>query len=355
MTAIARQRLVSQQIAHSRLANPTEAVHFLGAVQAQDYLGAKWSLGLRIDQARDPDIERALNGGTIYRTWVVRGTLHFVAATDIHWMLSLLAPGVIASCARRYRELDLDEATFARTNAILVEALSDGVQLNRTTLMKILESHGIATTGQRAPYILQRASYDRLICQAATIRNDPTYQRLPAPTNTATVDPVDAPVELLRRYLKSRSPGTLADFGWWSGLPMVVIRRALESLKGELTPDTIDGVAYWRHRESRIMPSPDDSPRAYLLPGFDEYLLSYKDRSASMDMAHLRTLTPANGMLPSTMVYDGRVIGTWKRTLQKTSVVIAFSPYTPLTDDQTEAFAAASARYGDYIGLPIAS
>ena len=352
MRSIALQRLVSQQIAQSRLSNSTEAVHWLGAVQAQDYLGAKWSLGLRIEKARDSDIEGALNSGTIYRTWVMRGTLQFVAASDIQWMIALVAPSIIAGCARRYRELELDGPTFARSNAILVDALTHHAPLNRTALMAILEAQGVSTKGQRAPYLLQRASLERLICQAATIRNDPTYQlltdKVPDP---AYLDRPTAIVELTRRYFRSRSPATAADFGWWSGLPMADVKRGITALASEITAETIDGQSYWWHRDT---PPPADVPvRAYLLPGFDEYLLSYKDKNASLDMAYMRTLTPPNGMLPPTMVYDGRVIGTWRRTLQKKAVTVTFNPFTPLNSDQQPAFAEAAERYGAYIGLPL--
>ncbi len=348
---MALQRLVSQQLAHSRLSNPTEVVHWLGAVQAQDYLGAKWSLGLRIENAHDRDIEAALNSGTIYRTWAMRGTLHFVAASDIHWMLALVAPRIIAASARRYRELELDEPTFARSNPILVEALTNSAPLNRTALMAILEQHGISTTGQRAPYLLQRASMDRLICQAATVKNDPTYQLLEVPdANTALFDTTAALAELTRRYFQSRGPATVADLGWWSGLPIAAVKRGMAALQSELVEEIIEGQSYWRHRDTPT--SGDPLSRAYLLPGFDEYLLSYKDRSASLDMAHMRTLTPANGMLNPTMVYDGRVIGTWRRTFQKKSVTVTFSPFAPLSPAQERAFAEALEQYGVFIGLP---
>jgi len=350
MQLVALQRLVSQQISHSRVSNPTDTVRWLAALQAQDYLGAKWSIGLRIAGARDADIDAALNSGTIYRTWAMRGTLHFVAASDIHWMVALVAPRIIAVCARRYRELDLDEPTFARSNDIILRTLGSGPPLNRTALMAALNQHGISTAGQRAPYLLQRASLERLICQGATIRNDPTYQILPDAGSTLLNKP-DALLELARRYFRSRSPATLADFGWWTGLPIAELKRAISALDSELLEEEIDGKRYWRHRDT---PTSDSAPdAAYLLPGFDEYLLSYKDRSASVDMAHLKTLTPTNGILPATMVYQGRVIGRWRRTLQKDKLMVALAPYTPLDPTQERAFAEAAERYGTFIGLPV--
>jgi hypothetical protein len=56
-------------------------------MQAQDYLGALWAIGLRLPTATETDIERALAERTIVRTWPLRSTLHVVAAADVHWWL----------------------------------------------------------------------------------------------------------------------------------------------------------------------------------------------------------------------------------------------------------------------------
>src|SRR5438046_3184108 len=119
MPTIAIQRLYNQQIEQSRFKKPGDVVEWLGAVQGQDYPGAKWSLGIRLPGSTDADVEQVIENQTIIRTWALRGTLHFVASADIHWLQALLAPRIIASNARRYRQLELDEATLARSNEVL--------------------------------------------------------------------------------------------------------------------------------------------------------------------------------------------------------------------------------------------
>ncbi|HET7036985.1 MAG TPA: crosslink repair DNA glycosylase YcaQ family protein, partial [Thermomicrobiaceae bacterium] len=98
---IARQRLNNLGIAHPRGWTPAEVVASLGAIQAQDFIGARWAVGLRLPGGTEADIERALMDGSIVRTWPMRGTLHFVAATDVRWMLRLLTPRVISGSASR--------------------------------------------------------------------------------------------------------------------------------------------------------------------------------------------------------------------------------------------------------------
>lgn len=112
---IAHYRLANQHITDPHLKEPDQVVARLGALQAQDYAGAKWSIGLRLPDATEADIEQAIAARTIVRTWPMRGTLHFVAAADARWLLKLLTPRVIAQTAGRYRQLELDEAIFARS------------------------------------------------------------------------------------------------------------------------------------------------------------------------------------------------------------------------------------------------
>src|SRR5919107_5411906 len=130
---VARLRLHNQGIAAGRFENPADAVRWFGAVQAQDYLGSLWALGLRLPGASEAEVERAVAERSIIRTWPLRGTLHFVAAEDVRWMLGLLGERTIARAAHRYRQLGLDEATFAKSRRVL-ERVLQGRQLTRPEL-----------------------------------------------------------------------------------------------------------------------------------------------------------------------------------------------------------------------------
>ena len=88
---ITRQRLLNQHIAEPLLNKPEEVVAWLVAVQAQDYPGAKWGLGLRLQGVTDHDVEQAFARGAILRTHLMRPTWHFVSPDDIRWLLALTA------------------------------------------------------------------------------------------------------------------------------------------------------------------------------------------------------------------------------------------------------------------------
>ena len=346
---IAIKRLFSQHIEDQRFKLPAELVSWLGAVQGQDYAGAKWSIGLRLNGIKDSDVEQALKNKTIVRTWALRGTLHIVAASDIHWLLKLISPRIISKNTRRYKELKLDKKTLSNSNKILRNALNNDNQLTRSELLKILNQKGISTEGQRGYYMLQRASLEGLICQGVTQFNDPTYISLEEfPENK--IDNEAALAELATRYFQSHGPGTLKDFIWWSGLLAKDARAGLESVKSKLKKEVIDGVTYWM---SPIKSNQLDSPNINLLPGFDEYLLSYKDRSASIDKQIKRMLTPTNGLFRPTIIINGQVKGTWKRIIKKGKVIIELNPFMPLDDDETEILSLKVQRFGEFLGMDI--
>lgn len=165
---IACHRLYSQRISAAPLAKPSEVVEWLGAVQAQDYAGAKWALGLRMHGAVDEDVERAFADGSILRTHLLRPTWHFVTPADIRWMLALTAPRVHAVNAFMYRTLGLDSALLKRSHAVLAKALQGGRQRTRDELRDVLQAAGIATEGGlRSAYIMMSAELDGVICSGA--------------------------------------------------------------------------------------------------------------------------------------------------------------------------------------------
>jgi hypothetical protein len=345
---IAIRRLHSQGLAQAVFNQPADVLAWMGAVQGQDYLGAKWSLGLRMIEATDASVEQALAEKSIVRSWVLRGTLHLVAATDLRWLLALVAPRLIAGNARRYRELELDEATLVRGNDLLAGAVRNAGQLDRKRLLTILERNGISTAGQRGVYLLQRASLEGLICQITAPRNNSIFVSMDGfPPNR--LEREQALAELAKRYFRSRGPATLQDFIWWSGLAAAEARAGLEAVRLQLVEETVNGQAYWSAESARTGEAHWE--KMLLLPGFDEYLLAYKDRSASLESPLYNRSTPPNGMLPSTIVLGGRVVGTWKRTIKKSSVFISSDPFEMLASEERRALAEAVDRYARFLGL----
>src|SRR6266540_1053035 len=244
----------------------------------QDYLGALWAVGLRTRAATETDVERAVAERSIVRTWPMRGTVHFVAAEDARWMLALLAPRVIASRVARYRELGLDDAAFGTSRDAVARALDGGRRLGRDALYRVLGQEGVSTDGQRGIHVLARLAQEQLICFAARDGKQQTFALL-----DEWLPPAKALAELATRYFTGHGPATFQDLAWWSGLSAADAREALELARPKLVRDSVAGRVLWR---AAAPPAGTRAwPAAHLLPAFDELLVGYRDRSATLDAA----------------------------------------------------------------------
>jgi len=322
-------------------------------MQAQDYPGALWSLGLRIPNATVATVEQALDSGEIIRTWPMRGTLHFVPAVDARWMLKLMAPKVIAAGASRDRALGLNEDIYQRSFDLFRKALAGGKQLQRKEMMELLEAHNIATDGQRGYHILWRACQEALLCLGPLHGKQQSYVLLDEwVTEQRDLTREESVVEIARRFFTSHGPATLKDFTRWTKLTVKDAQYALEVLHSELRAEVVDGTTYWMAPASLALSDPA-ARQAYLLPGFDEYMLGYGDRSLVVEDDHHNRIVPgSNGMFMPTIVIDGRIVGIWKRTIKAKQVVITLDPFVPLSKADLSLIDQAAERYGAYLGLP---
>ena len=351
---VADRRLRGQCISATSFTRPAEVVAWLGAVQAQDYLGALWAVGLRVAGARESDVEGALADGTVVRTWPMRGTLHFVAAPDARWMTELLAPKIVARTAGRLRKLGVDDATVARARGVLEKRLEGGRRLTRPAVYDALERAKVSTAGQRGLHILWRLAQECVLCFGPRDGKQQTFvlfdEWLPVAKKLGREA---ALAELAHRYFTGHGPATLADFAWWSGLNVSDARVAVDAAGRRLAAETLDGRLHWFSPAAATTTSSHGAPppRAHLLPAFDELLVGYADRRAFVDESRTRQVNTGGGILKPTLVVDGRVVGTWKRTLARGRVVFSPTPLAPLGRRSMQEIARALRRYAAFLGV----
>ncbi len=327
MTTLPHLRLASQQIAHPRYATPREVVAALGAIQAQDYGGALWSIGLRLAVPSSATaVEQAIAARQIVRTWPMRGTLHFVAAEDVHWMVALLAPRNLATMVKRQRQLELDEGLLARCGAHFEEALQGGQTRTRAEMYQLLEAGGISASGQRGYHILAWCAQKGILCFGPQAGKEQTFVLLAewVPSTAVSLPREVALGQIAWRYFVGHGPATLHDFAGWTGLPMAEARAGLASVADQLAQMTVDGQTYWLSAAAQLGVTAEH----YLLPGFDEYILGYKAREAVLAPEHSQAIVPgSNGVFRPTMIADGQVVGVWKRILKGQRVMVELAPF----------------------------
>ncbi|MBZ0292936.1 MAG: winged helix DNA-binding domain-containing protein [Anaerolineae bacterium] len=349
MLRITDQRIYSHQLEASTLQTPKEVVDWMGAVQSQDYAGARWGLGLRLPGFTDELIAAAFDRGEILRTHVMRPTWHFVTPEDIRWLQALTAPRVHALNAYMQRQTELDDDLLARGDEVIARALEGEHYLTRAELAEALAQAGIVAEKVRLAYMVMHAELNALICSGPRRGKQFTYALLDERAPQARqLDADEALVELTRRYFTSHGPALVQDFAWWSGLTVADGKAGLELAKDHLAEMEIDGKSYWYAADTPVV---QDTPsNAYLLPPYDEYTVAYKDYDPVIDPANLKQAK--NGVFGGAMMIHGRVMGYWRRTFRKGEALVQLEPFQPLTDAEAAAFDAALQRFGVFLEMP---
>ncbi|WP_309223295.1 winged helix DNA-binding domain-containing protein [Micromonospora sp. CP22] len=341
---------------HPTIAAPgsvAEVVEWFGAMQAQDLASGMWSLGARLPGSTHADVHAALERREALRTWPMRGTIHLVPARDVRWQLQLTGVRALVGVAKRREHLGLSEADADRAAEVLGEALAGGGRLTRAECVATLVEAGIDATGQRGYHLLWYAAQRGVTCIAPNIGTEQTFALLDewAP-DQRQLDGDEALATLALRYFRSHGPTTRQDFAGWSGLTAAEAKRGIAAAGADLTTVLVDGAEAVLHTPLL------DAPRVEVddvltLPGFDEYLLGYKDRSLMLDPEHKQAIIPGgNGVFQATVVVGGRVVGTWRRRLAKTRVTLTVQPLVDLGPARRKQVEQALHRYADFLALP---
>lgn len=341
------KRITSLRLTAQRLARPhgtpAEVVRHLLAVQAQDWFGSLWSVAQRSPGATAADVEQALASGAVVRSWPMRGTLHLVAAEDIGWMTSVTSPRLIQGGATRSRDLELDDADYARAEAIARDRL-DGVSADRAEVLAAFEAGGLSTAGQRGYHLLGRLAQQAVTVMVSRADYALHDQWVREPRR---LERTDALAEFAERFIRSHGPATAPDLARWASLTLTDARAGLAAVRDRLESVEIDGVEHWQ--QPGLEPA---EPAVLLLAGFDEYLLGYGDRGAPLGGEPDERVVPGkNGMFLPTVVVDGRVMGTWKRTLRPGRVDLAIDRWHAIPARREPALRRAAAAYGAHLGL----
>jgi hypothetical protein len=331
MNPIAKDRIRNQRFENHSFSKAAQVVAWFGAIQGQEYAQTKWGIGLRAPALSDADVEKELQDGQILRTHLLRPTWHFVAAKDIRWMLKLTAPTVHQASAYMYRQLEMSKQLFSKCNRIIERLLTGGRCLTRDQINQELLHQGVVASGPRLSYIMMNAELEALICSGPRTGKRFTYALLDervAPVKPLTRE--EALAELTARYFTSRGPATIHDFATWSGLKVADCKTGISSISQELAEERIDNTLYYR---SRRQPKLTITPRMLLLPIYDELIMGYKDRRALAE--YKDRLKPSPKLrFPATILWDGQIIGTWRRVVSNKRLKTEFDLFKAPTSIQ---------------------
>ena len=333
---VAQLRMAGQHVVGKGFATATDAVAWLTCVQAQDFGGALTSVALRVRDGSRGGVEAALDSGAVVRSWPMRGTLHFVPARDLRWLLDLGAPRIVAATAKRRRDLDISDSDIDIVRACTQEALAGGVALERTDLLSRWNAAGQPTTGQRGSHLISHLAMTGVIChgpvrngrQCIVLVDDwiPAARRL-----GRDLDRDQALGEWALRYFRSHGPATVKDFTWWTKLRATDVKAAVALARPGLESLHVEGDEHLMDPATpdRLAAAGREVRRVVLLPGFDEFVLGYADRTAALAAEFSPRVCPGgNGMFLGTVVDGGRIVGTWRRTGSSPRQAIEATPFS---------------------------
>jgi hypothetical protein len=346
---IIKLRLYNQQLAETRFTKPQELVSWMGAIQSQDYRMAKWAIGLRLQQSDDTIIEKAFNEGKILRTHVLRPTWHFVAPRDIRWMLELTARRILSSLAHNDRHLSLDKKVLKKTNDVLARALEGGKQLTRNEVREELQRAKIDTSQLRFIHLLEHAELDRVICSGPRRDKQFTYALFDERVPRKSLGRDEALAELTKRFFISRGPATIYDFAWWSGLSVTEAKKGIEMIKRKFTKEITDGKEYF----FQVPPNfkSEIAQTALLLPNYDEYIVSYKDRTEAINKKHMAVISKErNAVFTNSILINGKIEGIWQSIIKNDSVTFKTRTFSTLSGAKQRLIKKATDRFSQFLG-----
>lgn len=344
---LAHRRLHNTKLVVPRFSQASQVVGWLGAVQSQDYAGAKWSLAQRMRSASDAALEDEFARGAVLRTHMLRPTWHFVLPEDIRWMQALTSPRVHALNASIVRREGIHDKALKRGSEIIAKALSGRRYLTRAELGAELERGGIRATGLGLAYIVMYSELEAVICSGPRRGKQFTYALLEerAP-NAKRLEHEEALATLCTRYFSSHGPATLHDFCWWSGLTLADAKAGVEEAKAALVREELGGRSYWSGGGPKIKAP---TKIAALMSTYDEYVLSYKDRSHLGNRVTLDKIISTDNF--QFILINGQIVGSWRRALKGTTVSISLRAFTRLSTGEKQAIRWGAEDYAGFLGL----
>lgn len=321
---IAKIRTQSQQLINPQFNNPKDLVTWMGAVQAQDYAMSKWAVGIRLNSSTLGDVDKALFEGEVLRTHIMRPTWHMVAAEDIRWMLKLCEKRQKSAIESWGKNFGLTKTLYTKGRRLLEKMLEGENYLTKQEVEEGLNEKGLQVDKPQTSCILSLAEVEGIICSGIDKGRKHTYALLDERAPTAkNLHKEEALAELALRYFRSHSPASIQDFIWWSGLSATEAKQAVELIRQDLFFEKIEEQDYILHKSWVQAAEPDSI--LHFLPSYDEYLISYKNRTAVLDLKHHPKAFNNYGIFQPVIMFNGEIVGNWKKMVKKGLVTIETS------------------------------
>ena len=359
-------RMKAQLLTCHEVSTVQTLVQKMGALQAQHLEMTQWAIGKRLslcsrgEAVTASDVQKALGKGHIVRTHALRPTWQLLSGEDLLWILQLTGPAIKKTLFSRDKHLGIEEKEYVRSDKAIYRILEKHPHLSRQELSTALTQLGFAMDEYRSNHYIMHAELQGIICSGPVSNDKHTYALLEkvlgknykkAEKLKNTLKDQAGVQQLASRYFSTRGPASLQDFAWWSGLGITQIKKAIAALgdKIMLAEDPFSkeqqtaGTAYYQMASNisaarpglAALNSEGLDAKLQFLAAFDEYLISYKDRTAMLPAAYNKQIITVNGLFRPAVVEKGQVIAGWQVEKQihkgaKTGLKIKLLPFVAL-------------------------
>lgn len=316
-------RLKNQQLTEPRFNYPGELVSWMGAMQAQDFPMVRWAIGIRLPGISESEVKEAFNRGDVVRTHLLRPTWHVVHSADLGWILRLTAPAIKRTMLSSEKTVGLSEKDFIRSNKLIEKRLQRDGPMTREELKSFFDTEGLETKMNMPAHYLMHAELAGIICSGPFREGQLTYtligdwirdQRIFSREESLT--------ELALRYFQSHGPATIRDFSWWSGLNLTDAKTAIALNEKRINRIRIGEQDFWFREGEK--PTDLTMQKIWLLPAYDELVISYKDRSHILKIPASQNAISSNGVFKALILDQGMVTGTWSLKKNEHTFRLAF-------------------------------
>jgi len=346
----------------TRRANKSDmvgVVRRLGAVQAQLMSAAELQLWARVTDVSSEYVQASLwESRTLVKSWLLRGTLHLMAADDYPLYIAALTT---LKHFRRGSWLKSHDLTSGELDAMLAaiphvltdtgisrEALAEAIS-QEAKLPKLKDK---LLSGWAA--LLKPASFSGDLCFGSSVGQNVTFVNPHIWLGEwESVEPNAALAEILRRYLTVYAPSTPDEFARWFGFEPSDAKRVFKSIEGELSAVDVGG---WKATVlSATLADIQASASAgvvRLLPYFDIYTIAVAPHvEALMSPQHKALVYRPQGWISPVVVVDGRIVGVWEYETKKVKLTVKISLFEPLTPANKEVLDSEAQNLGWFFNL----
>ena len=313
-------RLLNQQLISQQFTSPTEVVSHLGAMQAQDYRMMRWAVAMRTKRPSEEAFRKAYNGGEIIRMHLLRCTWQLITAQDYGWMMELCAPKSLSALNgwMKSNKIVISEEEHMSVLKIIEQTIGDKTDITKDDITDSLVRHGVMMDDHRISYHIRMAELSGWLVSGDLHPSKATYCLMTNKIKPTTPISRDEALALLTtKYFQSRSPATLEDYVWWSGLNAGDCKRGIQLLYNKLHTESWNGREFYLLDNCRIRGFRKGC--THFLPPFDEYLIGYKSRDVVLAPEHRHHAHNNSGIFYPIIAKDGEICGNWspyKSTLQ---------------------------------------